>query len=399
MKKKVKHNKPKSLNENAQKAESLVASGMSQRKNVQTNQTAKSSGEASTKVKGKSIPVNVVSATSSTTRERAPIKTTSVASKTVRPGTRLKSSPNAKQMPDMKKEHGVRRRSSVQKIVTLKYPLSPVVKRKGHVTRMKAVAEKKRAEMLQVSGISTRPENFQIDEIDSPPQKKQKQKTRMVREKLPSVTKMQQPCSSKQKKPHPAAVESWPVLSQDAKDYLSTVFELSILSVLGQKLPRKEDSQLHLNRLKQRFLARCENLRAPEGVVTNLKSLSYVHSEERAKLSASEAKLHAIEEETDKTTKLLERISEETESLEEKIRLLSDRLEEAATDQVDLQQNTGVLQLPDLPVSSIEAPLLQEKLLKIPNSCAVLQDLIEIQKSKDMKNMLIFLEQAYEEVD
>ncbi|XP_043940001.1 centromere protein Q isoform X2 [Protopterus annectens] len=376
MKKKVKHNKPKSLNENAQKAESLVASGMSQRKNVQTNQTAKSSGEASTKVKGKSIPVNVVSATSSTTRERAPIKTTSVASKTVRPGTRLKSSPNAKQMPDMKKEHGVRRRSSVQKIVTLKYPLSPVVKRKGHVTRMKAVAEKKRAEMLQVSGISTRPENFQIDEIDSPPQKKQKQKTRMVREKLPSVTKMQQPCSSKQKKPHPAAVESWPVLSQDAKDYLSTVFELSIL-----------------------FLARCENLRAPEGVVTNLKSLSYVHSEERAKLSASEAKLHAIEEETDKTTKLLERISEETESLEEKIRLLSDRLEEAATDQVDLQQNTGVLQLPDLPVSSIEAPLLQEKLLKIPNSCAVLQDLIEIQKSKDMKNMLIFLEQAYEEVD
>ncbi|XP_059576212.1 centromere protein Q-like [Alligator mississippiensis] len=96
-----------------------------------------------------------------------------------------------------------------------------------------------------------------------------------------------------------------------------------------------------------------------------------------------------------------EHTDENIQSLQDKIRMLRSELEEEENKAKMVFQGSGrgVLNLPELPTNSLEAPILQEEILKIPNQTGVLQNLNTIQRSAEMRNMLSLLKQAYEKVD
>ncbi|XP_041115109.1 centromere protein Q isoform X2 [Polyodon spathula] len=153
----------------------------------------------------------------------------------------------------------------------------------------------------------------------------------------------------------------WKPLSQSSLDYLSTTFNMSILSILAGKGKEKEEIQRHLNIIKDRFLAQCAKLKVPPGKFVDIGRVRHLHLTEKQKTTAGETSLHSLE--------LLQR------------------------------SEKNVLHLPRLPDSSFTGSTQQEELLKITDPQAALQNVLAIQSSKEMQNMLAFLEQAHSQAD
>lgn len=193
----------------------------------------------------------------------------------------------------------------------------------------------------------------------------------------------------------------WKPLSQSSLDYLSTTFSMSILSILAGKGKEKEEIQRHLNIIKDRFLAQCAKLKVPPGKFVDIGRVRHLHLIEKRKTTAGETSLHSLEHEVGKISDMLEKTDVEIENFDEKIRILSNQLEEAETESQELLQRCekDVLHLPRLPDSGFTGFTQQEEMLKIPDPQAALQDVLAIQSSKEMQNMLAFLEQAHSQAD
>ncbi|XP_067401052.1 centromere protein Q isoform X3 [Emydura macquarii macquarii] len=154
---------------------------------------------------------------------------------------------------------------------------------------------------------------------------------------------------------------AWQPLSDSSTEHLRVMMDSVILSILSKPIKEKDDIQKHLNLLKERLLRRYKALKVPLGKLSNLKNVLSLKVAEKQNLSSNEEAMALL--------------------------------------QVFQKNGTGVLNLPELPKHSLQAPTLQEEILKIQNQKGILKDLITIQHSDEMKNMLTLLEQAYEKVD
>lgn len=199
----------------------------------------------------------------------------------------------------------------------------------------------------------------------------------------------------------PGKTAAWQPLSDTSMDHLGGMMDSVILSILSKSVQEKDDIQKHLNLLKERLLRHYETLKVPTGKLSNLKNVLSLKVTEKQNLSSNEEAMALLQEEIATAVETAENTDENIQSLQDKIRTLRNRLEEAEdkAKKVFQTNSTGVLSLPELPKNSLQAPILQEEILKIQDQKGILKDLHSIQQSAEMKNMLTLLEQAYEKVD
>ncbi|NXX73759.1 CENPQ protein, partial [Urocolius indicus] len=207
--------------------------------------------------------------------------------------------------------------------------------------------------------------------------------------------------SSKKVKLTSAKIGSWQTLSESSRQFLETVMDSIILSVLAQQKERKHDVQKHLNLLKERILRFFKTLKVPPGKLGNLKNVSSLQMAEKQMLEANEETLVQLQEEVIKTERAAERTEEAIQQLQYKTNVLKSQLEEdeKKARKVFQENGSGALHLPELPKHSLQAPTLQEEILKIKNQKDLLKDMNTIQQSADLKSMLTLIEKAYEKVD
>ncbi|NXY86302.1 CENPQ protein, partial [Alcedo cyanopectus] len=207
--------------------------------------------------------------------------------------------------------------------------------------------------------------------------------------------------SSQTVKLRSAITGSWQTLSESSRQFLTTVMDSVILSLLYQQTEKKGDIQKHLNILKDRVLNFFKTLKVPPGKLGNLKNVSGLLMAEQQMLEENEESLVQLQEEISEAERSAERIETTTQQLQYKIQTLKNQLEEDKKKaRKILQENgSGVLHLPELPKSSFQAPILQEEILKIKNQKDLLKNLNTIQQSADLKNLLTFIEKTYEKVD
>uniref|UniRef100_A0A8D0G0U9 Centromere protein Q n=1 Tax=Strix occidentalis caurina TaxID=311401 RepID=A0A8D0G0U9_STROC len=133
----------------------------------------------------------------------------------------------------------------------------------------------------------------------------------------------------------------------------------------------------------------------------NLKNVPSLQMAEKQMLEANEESLVQLQEEINEAEKSAERTEETILQLQHKIQVLRNQLEEdeKKARKVFQENGRGELHLPELPKHSLQAPTLQEEILKIKNQKGLLKDMNIIQQSADLKNMLTLIEKTYEKVD
>lgn len=195
---------------------------------------------------------------------------------------------------------------------------------------------------------------------------------------------------------------TWQPLSKSSKEHLQAIMETVIMTILSNSCRENEQIQYHLNSLKKRLLQRCETLKVPPKKLKDLSTVSSLLKTERAQHSANEEGRTLLQEEIDKIVEAIESMTEDIQTLKNKIQILTSEVEEEEEKlkQVFQINSTGVLSLPELSQKSLKAPTLQKEILaQIPNQKALLKDLNVLHNSSQMKNMLTFIEEAYERLD
>lgn len=178
--------------------------------------------------------------------------------------------------------------------------------------------------------------------------------------------------------------------------------ETVIIAILSNKSRENEQIQYHLNCLKKRLLQMFETLKVPPPKLKDLTNMPSLLKMERARHRANEEGLASLQEEIDKIVETTEAVTGDIQSLKNKIQILTSEVEEEEEKVKQMFQidSSGVLSLPELSQKSLKAPTLQEEILaQIPNQNALLKDFDVLHNSSQTKNMLTFIEEAYERLD
>ncbi|XP_023383451.1 centromere protein Q isoform X3 [Pteropus vampyrus] len=195
--------------------------------------------------------------------------------------------------------------------------------------------------------------------------------------------------------------KTWQPLSKSSREYLQTMMETVIIAILSNSGRENEQIQYQLNCLKKRLLQLCETLKVPPKKLQDLTSVSSLLKMERAKYRTNEEGLTLLQEEIDKIVETTESMTGSIQALKNKIQILTSEVEEEEEKIKQMFQiDSGVLSLPELSQKSLKAPTLQKEILaQIPNQNPLLKDLDILHNSSQMKNMLTFIEEAYERLD
>ncbi|XP_012616317.1 centromere protein Q [Microcebus murinus] len=196
--------------------------------------------------------------------------------------------------------------------------------------------------------------------------------------------------------------KTWQPLSKSSRDHLQTIMESAIITILSENIKEKEEMQYHLNFLKKRLLQLYETLKVPPEKLKDLANVSSLLNMERAQGRANEESLELLQEEIDKMVETTELMTGNIQSLKNKIEILASEVEEEekTLKQVLQVDSSGVLALPELSQNSLKAPILQKEILAlIPNQKALLKDLDILHNSSQIKDMLMFIEEAYKKLD
>ncbi|XP_075411106.1 centromere protein Q isoform X1 [Tenrec ecaudatus] len=218
----------------------------------------------------------------------------------------------------------------------------------------------------------------------------------------PQVTGKTKQTNLKRIKIAPNKRKTWKPLSKINQEHLQAMIESTVLTILSNNVKNSEKIQYHLNFVKKRLLQLCETLKVPPTNLKNITNVSNLLKMEKAQHKANEEDLTLLQEEVDKIVETIESVTGNIHSLKSKIQILTNEVEEVEkkTKQVLQLDHSGVLNLPELSESSLKAPLLQDEMLTlIPNQNALLKDLETLHKSSQMKNMLTFIEEAYNKLD
>ncbi|KAM5166600.1 centromere protein Q [Callospermophilus lateralis] len=196
--------------------------------------------------------------------------------------------------------------------------------------------------------------------------------------------------------------KTWQLLSNSTREHLQTMIESVIIAILSNKIKEKEQIQCHLNYLKIRLLQLCETMKVPPRKLKYLTNVSNLLKMEKAQETANEEGLALLQEEIDKMVETTESMTENIHRLKNKIQIVAHEVEEEEEKVKQMLQMdcSGVLSLPELSQNSLKAPTLHKEILKlIPNQNALLKDLDVLHSSSQMKNLSVFIEEAYKKLD
>ncbi|XP_052401770.1 centromere protein Q [Carassius gibelio] len=192
---------------------------------------------------------------------------------------------------------------------------------------------------------------------------------------------------------------NWKPLTKSTLLALENMLGLSTLSVLALKSKDKEESQKHLNLLKDQFLAKCAQLSVPPRKPGDIMHVSHQFRAERKKSEHGRKTLEALEENMRSVVGTLEEMEVQMDGLEEKCRIMRRKLEEEEDEAHEFLQMSEqtVLCLPALPSRPAGEPTLQEHLMRtVPDPPAVVRALHTAPVLEDVR---AFLELAHKQVD
>uniref|UniRef100_W5L5J2 Centromere protein Q n=1 Tax=Astyanax mexicanus TaxID=7994 RepID=W5L5J2_ASTMX len=193
--------------------------------------------------------------------------------------------------------------------------------------------------------------------------------------------------------------ENWKPLDKSSISAIDNMLGLSILSVLTMRRKDKEEAQQHLNSLKDQFLAKCAQLPVPSRKSGNMMQVSRQFHTESQKVKHGKKKIEAYEESSREVLNKLEQLQGQRDSLEDKCRIMRDKLEDEEENAQELTQMSeqAVLNLPAVSAYRDDEPTLQEQMMNmVPNPEAVMKTL---QNCRVMRNTTAFLELAHKQAD
>ncbi|XP_045079140.1 centromere protein Q isoform X1 [Coregonus clupeaformis] len=250
---------------------------------------------------------------------------------------------------------------------------------------------------------SKAPKGKKTGEKPKKPGEKTRQR-RVSREEPQPGTSSQVPQPKPQKKKGAAVAgprkvkgqEKWKPLTKASITALDNILGLSILSVLATRRTEKEESQKHLNILKNRFLSKLAQLSVPIQNQEMMSHASRQHQEETRKAAVGKKSLNKLAAELRSVVASLEQQEEERDSLERQcfnLRQLLDQEEERNQQILQLSEQ-GVLRLPTVPQRKDRT--LQEQMLRlVPSGDSITTRLHHLAKTlqtsgpvQDAKNLL-----------
>ncbi|XP_064872327.1 centromere protein Q isoform X4 [Oncorhynchus nerka] len=142
--------------------------------------------------------------------------------------------------------------------------------------------------------------------------------------------------------------EKWKPLTKASITALDNILGLSILSVLAGRRTNKEESQKHLNIVKNRFLSKLAQLSVPIQKQEMMSHSSRQHQEETRKSAVGKKILNKLVAEVGAVVGSLEQLEKDRDSLEHQcfnLRQLLEQQEESNQQILQLSEQ-GVLRLP-----------------------------------------------------
>lgn len=196
--------------------------------------------------------------------------------------------------------------------------------------------------------------------------KKVQQRTESPKEKITLDTKVVKISSDQRAK--------WQLLPTSTRLHLESMMNWLIISLLYENTESHKETERHLKLLKERLLKRFETLKVPVEKMSHLQNAHKVLAKEKKKCRSLEEELALLQEEIDEALKEATVRSDDIQSLQNKIKeikhdLVAEAKKASKFYQIDENYDLG---LPELSKHSIEAPLLQERFLKIQNQERIL---------------------------
>uniref|UniRef100_A0A3Q2PKL8 Centromere protein Q n=1 Tax=Fundulus heteroclitus TaxID=8078 RepID=A0A3Q2PKL8_FUNHE len=163
---------------------------------------------------------------------------------------------------------------------------------------------------------------------------------------------------------------SWGPMPGSTITAVENILDLVILETLALKRTKKEETQKHLNVIKNRFLGDCVHLKVPLQKQNDLIYSSQHHQEEVKKSEMRRSTLDSLEENLKAVGSKLERAEEQIVSLQQTCSTLRHELEEeeGKAKQILQMRDRGVLKLSSFP-SHKEETTLKSRLWKIIPEC------------------------------
>ncbi|XP_026861421.2 centromere protein Q isoform X1 [Electrophorus electricus] len=192
--------------------------------------------------------------------------------------------------------------------------------------------------------------------------------------------------------------EKWKPLEKSSIVALDTMLSMSILTALTLRRKEKEESQKHLNLLKEQFLAKCSQLPVPVKKCGNMVQMSRQFQAESQKLKQGKSEIEAFEGSIGVVVGRLEQLQQEMDILEGKCRVMRARMaeeEERAQEIFQLAEQT-VLRLPAVPPQPDGELSVQEQMLKMVSNPKVVMKVLQ---SKVTGTVRAFLELAHKHTD
>lgn len=180
-------------------------------------------------------------------------------------------------------------------------------------------------------------------------------------------------------------------LQPEVLQHVETCINTAVMSALSRKkVTGAESIHIHLSLLQQRLLQLCKDMRVPSTKLGKLRSLGRDVQEEQRRMEGYEETLEALSQEIEEAVETRDNMEKATDG---RMRTLQEG--EAPQSSNLFLSNTDPLPLPP---GTFRAPTMQDRVKKLQDPEAVLQEVSEVRSDPAYRRMHRLLPMCYAEI-